>query len=145
MVYGGGGITPDYIVKAERLGEYAVQLRMKQVYLDFANKYMEAHGAELKKTYGTDSRKFTKEFEITENLLESINAIAKAKGVEFKKEAYEKDIRFVKLLAKATIAKSAYGNTGSSRVTLGDDNQFKKAVSLFPEAERISKSLTSLK
>lgn len=145
IVYGGGGITPDYIVKAERLGEYAVQLRSKQVYLGFANKYLETNGSELKKTYGSDSRKFAKEFEITEDMLESVNAIAKSKGIEFKKEAYEKDLRFVKLLAKATIARSLWGNVGGSRVTLLEDNQFKKGVGLFPEAEKISKNLSSIK
>ncbi len=145
VVYGGGGITPDYIVKAERLGEYAMQLRMKQVYLAFGNKYMESRGAELKHTYGTNAKKFTEDFAITNDMLESINAIAKSKGIEFKQEAYEKDLRFVKLLAKATIARAVFGNSGSSRVTLGDDNQFKKAISLFPEAEKIAKSLTSIR
>ncbi|MEO8166979.1 MAG: S41 family peptidase [bacterium] len=145
VVYGGGGITPDYIVKAERLGEYAVQLRSKQIYLDFANKYMEAHGDELKKTYGTDGRKFAKIFEIDATMLESINALAKVKGIEFKKEAYEKDLHFVKLLAKATIARSLWGNVGGARVTLAEDNQFKTGIGLFPEAEKISKNLSSIK
>ncbi len=144
-MYGGGGITPDYIVKAERLGEYAVQLRARQVYLDFSNKYLDTHGSAIRQKYGADSRKFAKEFEINDEMLETINAIAKNKGVEFKKEAYDKDVRFVKLLAKASIARSIWGNVGSSRVTLMDDNQFKKAMVLFPEAEKISKSLTSLK
>jgi carboxyl-terminal processing protease len=145
VVYGGGGITPDYIVKAERLGEYAAQLRMKQVYLDFANKYLEANGNALRRTYNSDSKRFTQEFQITDAMLETINAIAKAKGIEFKKDSYEKDIRFVKLLAKAAIAKALWGNAGQARVMLQEDVQFKKAISLFPEAVRISKNLTSLK
>ncbi len=145
VVYGGGGITPDYIVKAERLGEYAAQLRMKQVYLNFANKYLETNGTMLRRTYNADSRRFAQEFQITDAMLETINAIAKAKGVEFKKDTYEKDIRFVRLLAKAAIAKALWGNAGQARVMLQEDVQFKKALSLFPEAVRISKNLTSLK
>lgn len=144
-VYGGGGITPDYIVKAERLGEYAVQLRARQVYLDFANKYLDQHGTELKRNYGADPRKFVKEFEVSTSMLESINSIAQAKGIEFKQEAYDKDIRFIKLLSKATLARGLWGNTGSAQVTLSEDNQFQKAMSLFPEAEKIAKSLTSIK
>ncbi len=144
-VYGGGGITPDYIVKAERLGEYAVQLRARQVYLDFANKYLDQHGTELKRTYGADPRKFVKEFQVTNNMLETINSIAKAKGIEFKQEAFDKDVRFLKLLSKATLARGLWGNNGSAQVTLSEDNQFQKAMSLFPEAEKIAKSLTSIK
>ncbi len=145
VVYGGGGITPDYIVKAERLGEYSVALRSRQVYLGYANKYMDSHGADVKKAYSADSRKFAKEFEVTVDMLESVVGIAKTKGVEFKQESYEKDLRYIKAFTKATIARSIWGNVGSARVMLQEDNQFKKAISLFPEAEKISKSLTSLK
>jgi carboxyl-terminal processing protease len=144
VVYGGGGITPDYIVRAERLGEYAAQLRMKQVYLDFANKYLETNGTMVRRLY-RDAREFTEKFQVDASMLETLNAIAKAKGVTFTQQTYDKDVRFVKLLAKAAIAKSLWGNAGQARVMLHDDVQFKKAVSLFPEAEKISKSLTSLK
>lgn len=145
MVYGGGGITPDYIIKGERLGEYAALLRSKQVYLDYANKHLGIHGTAIKMKYGTDSRKFAKEFDVTVDMLEGVLAIAKAKGIEFKMESYEKDLRYIKAFTKASIARSLWGNVGSARVMLQEDGQFKKAVSLFPEAERISKSLTSLK
>ncbi|MBX2989979.1 MAG: S41 family peptidase [Bacteroidetes bacterium] len=145
VVYGGGGITPDYIIKAERLGEYAVQLRSRQVYLDYANKYMDSKGAELRKTYSSDSRKFARNFEVTVDMVEGLLRVAKAKGIEFKQESYEKDLRYIKAFTKANIARAIWGNIGSSRVMLQEDNQFAKAMSLFPEAERISKNLTSLK
>jgi carboxyl-terminal processing protease len=144
IVYGGGGITPDYIVKAERLGEYPVQLRMKQVYLDFANKYLETNGTMLRRLYA-DSREFAERFNVSESMLQTISALAKAKGIEQKKELSDKDLRHVKLLTKEAIAKALWGNTGRWRVLLQDDPQFKKALSVFPEAERISKNLTSLK
>lgn len=144
VVYGGGGITPDYIVRAERLGEYAAQLRMKQVYLDFANKYLDANGTLVRRLY-RDAREFAEKFQVDASMLETLNTLAKMKGVQFNLQTYDKDVRFVKLLAKAAIAKSLWGNAGQARVMLQEDVQFKKAISLFPEAEKISKSLTSLK
>ncbi len=144
VVYGGGGITPDYIVRAERLGEYAAQLRMKQVYLDFANKYLDVNGTMVRRMY-RDSREFAEKFQVDGSMLETLNSMAKAKGIQFNQQTYEKDVRFVKLLVKAAIAKALWGNAGQTRVMLQDDIQFKKAISLFPEAEKISKSLTSLK
>ncbi len=57
-VYGGGGVTPDYIVKADRLTRYTVQLRSAQVFLQFADAHVETHGAELRGTYGKESDKF---------------------------------------------------------------------------------------
>jgi len=68
-----------------------------------------------------------------------------AQGVEFKKDLYDKDLRFIKAFLKASIAKSLWGNEGSVRVMLMVDNQFQKAFELFPEAEKISKNITSLK
>ena len=120
-------------------------VRARQVYFDFSNKYLDKHGMDLKREYGNNSQKFVEQFEITDELLEQINAMAKNKGIEVKKDAYERDKRSVKLLAKMTIAKALFGNVGSSRVFLSEDVQFKKAVGLFPEAEKISKNLTSVR
>ena len=145
VVYGGGGITPDYIVKSERLNEYTVQLRSKLVFLQFAEKYLTRHGAEIKAKYAKDPLAFSRGFEMTPAMLEELLAVATEKKVEFKKELYEKDLRFIKAFAKAYIARSLWGNEGSSRVMLMEDVQFKKAESLFPEAEKISKNLSQLR
>ncbi len=145
VVYGGGGITPDYIVKADHLGEYSVQLRSKNIFLEFANQYLEAHGAELKKEYGKDVARFAKEFEVKGAMLDQIVELGKQKKVEFKKDLYEKDLHYIKAFAKAYIARSIWGNEGSSRVILLEDNQFTKAMTLFPEAERIARNLSSLR
>jgi carboxyl-terminal processing protease len=144
-VYGGGGITPDYIVKADRLDEYTVQLRSKNIFLQFADRYLDAHGTELRSKYGKDAALFASTFEVTPQILDEIQTIAKAKGVEFNKELYEKDLRFIKALTRANIGRSLFGNEGSARVMLEVDNQFQKAMTLFPEAEKIAKNLANNK
>ena len=144
-VYGGGGITPDYILKADRLSEYSVNLLSKLVFLDFGDKYLERHGSEIKTKYGKDLIRFVKEFEVTAVMLDNLLALAKGKSIEFKKDLYQKDMRFIKAFTKRHIARSLWGNEGWARVMLMEDDQFHKAVELFPEAERISKHLSSLK
>jgi carboxyl-terminal processing protease len=144
-VYGGGGITPDYIVKADRLDEYSIQLRSKNIFLQYADKYLDRNGTEMKAKYGKDAAKYGSGFEVTQAMLDEIVALAKSKGVEFKEDLYNKDLKYIKAFTKAYIGRTLFGNEGSSRVMLGVDNQFQKALTLFPEAEKISKSLTSLK
>lgn len=144
-VYGGGGITPDYIVKADRLTEYTVQLRSKLVFLSFADKYLDQHGREVKEQYGKRSDKFAAEFAVSQQMLDDLRAIAGSKDVEFKKDMFDKDLPFIQAFMKASIAKTLWGNEGSVRVMLTVDNQFRKALTLFPEAEEISKNITSLK
>lgn len=144
-VYGGGGITPDYIVKADRLTEYSVQLRSKLVFLAFSDSYVDRHGRDIKERFGKESAAFASQFEVTDAMLSELRALARAKDIEFKKEQYEKDLPFIKAFMKASIAKSIWGNEGSTRVMLSVDNQFQEARTLFPEAERISKNITSVK
>ncbi|HTO94960.1 MAG TPA: S41 family peptidase, partial [Bacteroidota bacterium] len=145
VVYGGGGITPDYIVKSDHLTEYTVQLRSRNVFLQFADTYLDHHGAELRKAYGKDAARFASEFEVTGAMLGEIQALGKKAGVQFKEEEFNKDIRFVRAFAKAFIARSLWGNEGSSRVMLREDSQFRKAMEVFPETEKILSNLSSLK
>ncbi|HUI09437.1 MAG TPA: S41 family peptidase [Bacteroidota bacterium] len=145
VVYGGGGITPDYIVKSDHLTEYAVQLRSRNVFLQFADTYLDRHGAELKKDYGKDAARFAGEFEVTPAMLSEIQALGTKAGVPFKQDEEEKDLRFIKAFAKAFIARSLWGNEGSSRVMLREDSQFRKAMEVFPETEKILSNLSSLK
>jgi carboxyl-terminal processing protease len=144
-VYGGGGITPDYIVKADRLSEYSVQLRSKNIFLQYADKYLDHHGTDLKSKYGKNAAQYASEFEITQAMLDEIQSLAKSKSIEFKQDLYDKDLKYIKAFTKAFIGRSLFGNEGSARVMLGVDNQFQKALTLFPEAEKISKNLSSLK
>ncbi len=145
IVYGGGGITPDYIVKAERLSEYTVQLRSHNIFLQYAEHFMEGHGTELKGTYGKDPARFAKEFKVSDAMLDDVVDLGKAKGVDLKKEMYEKDLRYEKAFVKYYMARSMWGNEGSARVLLQEDNQFLKAMTLFPEAERVAHNFSSLR
>ena len=140
-VYGGGGITPDYIVKADRLSEYTVQLRNKQVFLEFADRYMDLHGQEIRDRYGDDVARFAADFAVSGDLMKDLLAIAEKKGVTYKKDQFEKDQTFIRAFAKAFLARHLWGNEGSARVMLAHDNQFQKALTAFPEAEKIASNI----
>jgi carboxyl-terminal processing protease len=137
-VYGGGGITPDYIIKSERLTDYTAQLRGKAVFLEFSNRFFEKYCTDFKKKYETNFKEFMSEYQINDELLNLIQDIGKKKGVAFNKEQYEKDIKFIQALAKAQIARTIWGNEGSYPIIQKEDEQFQKAIKLFPEAEKIA-------
>lgn len=137
-VYGGGGITPDYIIKSRSNTNYTAQLWGRGIILEFTNKFFERSGKEFRKTYESDNKKFINQFEITDAMLSEVVDLAKKKGIEFNEEQYNKDLRFIKTLIKTQIARTVWGNEGAYTVSNQDDEQFKKAVSLFPEAEKIA-------
>ena len=145
VVYGGGGITPDYIVKSDRLNSYTVQLRSKQVFLQVADRILDRDGTELRETYGKDIARFVRDFEITESMLGEIRDIATAHGVPLNKELFDKDVRYIKAYAKAYVGRGLWGNEGYARVMLKEDSQFAKALTLLPEAKKIAETYTSLK
>ena len=137
-VFGGGGITPDYIVKPERYSDYSVKLFSKGVMTEYTNHYFDGASKELREKYGKDVKKFEDGYSVSDQMLQDILALAKAKAVEFNKEQYEKDLRKIRANVKATVGRNLFGNEGRYRVLLREDNQFQKAMNLFPEAEKIA-------
>ncbi len=137
-VWGGGGITPDYIVALERPTDFTVQLRARLIFLEYASNYLDHYGNELRSRYGEDYRKFEREFAVTGRMMDQVLKLAKNKGIEFDEEEYESDEKLVKALVKAHIARAIWGNKGYYPIVRKEDEQFKKAISLFSEAERIA-------
>jgi carboxyl-terminal processing protease len=137
-VYGGGGITPDYIVKAERLSAYTVQLLGKGVFQEFTISQMDKQGKQLRQRYENTMNRFLDEFAVTDAMLQEFQDIATKKGVSLNQEQYLKDKPYIAARIKAQIARSIWGNEGWFSVLHTQDNQFQKALTLFPEAEKIA-------
>ena len=144
-VYGGGGITPDYIIKSDKLTEYAAHLRQGNAFFEFATKYGEQNGIAMKQEYGNDAARFVRDFKVTEEIMDQFLDLAKAKKIEFKEDLFEKDRVYIEAYIKANLARRLWGTEGYARVMLSIDSQFKGGMALFPEAEKISRSLSSLK
>jgi carboxyl-terminal processing protease len=145
VVYGGGGITPDFIVKSDRLSEYAVQLRSRLVFLQCADRYLDQHGAAIRAAYGKESQRFAELFEVTPEMLTELREIAAAKNIEFKQELFDKDLRYIKAFVKAFMARNLWGNEGYARVMLREDAQFARAQALSGEAEKMARASLSAK
>lgn len=137
-VYGGGGITPDYIIKAGRLTQTTVQILGKGVFQEIALAYMDRSGAALRQQYEKDMKKYRDGFTISEEMLESIRSLATKKGVKIDKDEFIKDKLYIQTRLKAQIARQVWGNEGWYSVMRSEDNQFQKALTLFPEAEKIA-------
>ncbi len=138
-VYGGGGITPDYIVKQDTIGFLARKLRAKNVFWETADAVMKARGREIRAAYGTDLQKFLRDFRITDGDIDIMRSFAKAKDVEWKDEEYRFDEEYLRLAVKALIGRAVFNNNGYTAVMLTADKQAKKAITLFPEAKKIAK------
>lgn len=137
IVYGGGGITPDYILKLDTLTDYTVQLRRVNLILEYTNIYYDQYRDKIKSQY-QDYAGFTKNFIVTDEMLTEITNLATSKGIVLNSEQFDRDKDFIKMNIKSIIARDIWGNNASMYVFLTIDDQFKKAVELFPEAEKLA-------
>jgi len=136
-VYGGGGITPDYIVTADSLQIYTRKMRARV--FEFVTSFMDKKGPEIRKTYPKDDvLKFVTHFDVDEVLMRSFIQFGESKGIAFEKNQYEADKTYLQALVKAQIARNIFGNEGFFRTLLKVDPQFSKAIQLFPEAKKIA-------
>ncbi len=139
IVYGGGGVTPDYIVKNETLTTATSNLLRRDLFYQFISKYLDGPGVNLRSTYGKDLKKFKDAFFVSDKMLADFKTYVESKEAKVEEKDFNKDLPFLKNRLKAYIARAFWGNEGWFPVVLEMDAQFKKAMSHFPEAEKIAK------
>ena len=137
-VYGGGGITPDYIIASEQLTEYSRNLLRNNVFYQFVLNYLDGDGKYITANYDNDLQKFRREFQISAEDMKSFISFAKQKEVEFVGDDFKQDEDYIITRLKAQIARNYWKNEGWYTVLLDIDTQFLKAVTLFDEAKDLA-------
>lgn len=138
-VLGGGGITPDYVVKSDTLTRLEIDLARKNLFLKYVDQFLTANGQKLRTQYNGDFRGFNNGFQVSESMYNDFMKMAERDSVQFdaKQAAGHRDR--LSLVLKARVARSLFGNNGYYEVILQGDKQYKKSLSLFPEASKIAK------
>lgn len=137
IVYGGGGITPDYIVKQGTITPYTQNLLRKNVFYTFVLSYLDKNGQSIKNKY-KDLLNFKNDFNLDDKTLSMFIDYATNKEVIFNEEEYRKDKEYIKSRLKAQIARNYWKNEGWYSVLLTTDDQMMKAVTLFKEAKDLA-------
>lgn len=138
-VYGGGGITPDYIVKPDTITPLSRNLRGKNLFWEWTEAFLSGAGRQVRSQFGTDFSRFHRDFAITEQQVESFKTLAKEKAVEWNDADFAKDKTYITTMLRAYIARSLWGNINFYPIAFENDKQVKRAVTLFPEAMKIAR------
>lgn len=139
VVYGGGGITPDYIVKPIAISELTKNLFRRDMFFQFATAYLDGNAQKLRATFGTDLKNFIKTYTVSDDMLTEFRKFVEKKDVKVETKDFEQDLAFIRTRLKAHIAQNSWGNEGWYSVMLEADTQFQKAIHLFPEATKLAK------
>ncbi len=138
IVYGGGGITPDYIIRGDKLSGYTTKLLKNKILYQFVLNYLDTHSSKIRTKYKNDPDKFIHDFNFTQNDLNEFIKFAESKGVKFNDKQFLKDKDYIAARLKAQVARNFWKNEGWYKVMLTVDDQFQKAVTLFDEAKNLA-------
>lgn len=131
VVYGGGGITPDVIVKPPHLSRTTQLLEVRSALFNYGVEYAAKHPD------------VTKEIAITPAIVEELvhyaasNDIAPESDI---RDALQKpeDRKYIERALKAEIVAAKFGFDASYPIRVEGDAQVEKALELFPEAKRLA-------
>jgi carboxyl-terminal processing protease len=125
-VYGGGGITPDYIVEVDRMPTLVSRMIRENLIFEFSVDYV------------ADNPKLKPEFLVDEALLASFKAHLAQKEFEYESETFQEHLDLITLRLKARISFVAWDKVAESRVLASLDPQLQKALTLFDEAATLA-------
>jgi carboxyl-terminal processing protease len=137
-VFGGGGITPDYIIKSDNLTEYTVKLLRNNVFYLFVLQFVDVNGKDLTNRYGDNLNGFISGYSFSETDIKQFLDFAAKKDVAFSEDEFKKDKAFILARLKAQIARNYWKNEGWYSVLISVDEQVKKSLDLFDEAKAIT-------
>lgn len=138
IVYGGGGIMPDYFVPLDTTGmsiDYFRKLTASNVFREYTLEYYEDHKKELEKMSFQD---YLKNFEVSDKMLSNLVKLAESADVPYKEQEFNKSKDIIKNRVKALIARSAWGNEGAYPVFNETNDVFQQALKLFDKAEKLA-------
>lgn len=131
VVYGGGGIMPDYFVPIDTTyyTDYYLSLRDKGAIIQQNLKLIDAHRTEWKEKYKTFER-FNKRFDVTDEMLDELVALGKSLGAEYNEEQYKTALPLIKVQMKALIARDLWDMSEYFQVINTMNDSMTKALEL---------------
>ena len=140
IVYGGGGIMPDFFVPADTIGysDYYSKITQKGLVYQFALDYADSKRKELSKF--KDTADFEAYFQKV-NLLNSFVAFAEKKGIKAKASDLKISEKIIENQAKAYIARNIIGEKGFYPIIQNIDKTLLEAIA--KEKLPIQQNLTS--
>ena len=134
IVYGGGGIMPDYFVPVDTTlyTDYHRQISYKGVLLKVHYQLIDSYRKEWNKQF-KDYASFAQNFELTEPMMQRLTDEATKAGITYHEEQYRKSEPLLKLQLKALIARDLWDMNEYYHTINVADESVKKALELLKE------------
>jgi carboxyl-terminal processing protease len=124
-VYGGGGITPDVKLDAEKLNDVERTLVQNGAFFSFAQKYLAVH-----KTIPED-------FQVSDDDITEFKKFLTAQKIPVTDADLQANMDFVKLRIRERLIEDIYGSNVAHRIRVENDPLVEDAVSQLPKAQQL--------
>ncbi|WP_080905653.1 S41 family peptidase [Parabacteroides sp. Marseille-P3160] len=130
-VYGGGGIMPDVFIPIDtaKVTLYYRKVAGLGIVNREAMNYIDKNRTSLKKKYPSFDT-YKKDFEITEDILQDLIALANAEKVEYNEKEYTESKPLFKQYLKALIARDLFDMSEYFQIVNDNNDSFKEALRL---------------
>jgi len=125
-VYGGGGITPDYVVRSEREPTLLSRLRRENLLFDYAVRFSAKH-PDLKRT-----------FAVNDEVIKDFRAFLSSRNFKYDTAAFDSSKTALELRLRSRIGGVKWGAEAESKILVEGDVQVQKALTLFDEAAKLA-------
>lgn len=130
-VYGGGGVMPDIFVSMDTsyLYRFYNRIQRNSIVNNFVMDYVDKNRESLKRQY-SDFEQFNQKFQISDEIIESIVAMAESDGIQRDQESLNFTRNMMKKEVKSLIARDIFTHNHFYRIFNQDDKTILKALEI---------------
>jgi carboxyl-terminal processing protease len=141
-VFSGGGVEPDRHmvgpIEGFNPGRFGRMLYARQTFADFAQRFSEQGDTRI--TGGKDRRLVARNFTVDDAMLDDFKAfLATDARIKVDQDAWAKDLGFIRAMVRYEIDAAVFSVEDARRHLVGSDPQAQFALSLFGEAEELTR------
>jgi carboxyl-terminal processing protease len=126
IVYGGGGITPDYLVEEPKSNSFQMLMVSRFAFYTFVRDFL------------AKSPPIESSFQVSDALLGEFKQHLTKRGIQFSDKDFQDNKDYLRRLIRYEVVYNKFGVSEAARVLLEGDPQVLKAIDLIPEAKDLA-------
>ena len=125
-VYGGGGITPDYVVEEPKTNDFQELLVKRFAFYTFVRDFIAKNPA------------LDTSFQVSSALLDEFKQHISKRGIQVTEKDFQDNSDYLKRMIRYEVFYNKFGVSDAARALLEGDPQVLKAIELIPEAKDLA-------
>jgi len=145
VVYGGGGIMPDYFVPLDTSyqSDYYRRLINKGILNLFVLNYVDDNRENLNARY-PDFNAFNVRFEVTDDIISQLSAYAESQDLTWNDSDFSRSEEHIKTVIKAYVARDLWNSSEFYQVYNTKDESYLKAIEVLKDTNKYQAALQTL-